>query len=52
MNNLTFKSIEESDKWIQKNCSNGRYKNEVILMIQREASVFNDEITIKSITTF
>lgn len=50
--NLTFKNVEESEKWVQENCPNGTYQDEVILMIQREASVFDDEVTIKSITTF
>lgn len=50
--NLTFKNNEESEKWIQENCPDGRYKGGVILMIQREGSIFDDEVTIKSITTF
>lgn len=49
--NLTFKNIEESEKWVRENCPNGRYKDEVILMIQRESSVFSDEVTISNITT-
>lgn len=49
--NLTFKTEQESNQWVEQNCPNMTYNGECILMINRSSNAFDDEVTIVSIYT-